>query len=214
MRHRAQASKPMPAGRRAKNRPKALFSPTVGKVYRTEDLAPWTSNPSRLATRLVKAGELTRLSKGMYVKSERNRFGVMPPTAAELVGALVKHTPFVFTGPTHWNALGLGSTAMFPVQIVYNTKRSGDYVLGGRRFRLRRQKFPGSPSPEWFAVDLIEHRGEVGLDDETLVRGLVHAITDGTLSSTGLEAMAAEYGTRATQQLVGVARREATAPRL
>ena len=213
MRHREQPSRARAAGKRAKNRPKSPFSPTVGKVYRTEDLAQWTSNPSRLATRLVKAGELTRLSKGMYVKSERNRFGVMPPTAVELVGALVKHTPFVFTGPTFWNALGLGSTAMFPVQIVYNTKRSGDYVMGGRRFRLRRQRFPDAPGPEWFAVDLIEHRGEVGLEDATLMRGLVHAITDGTLSSTALEAMAAEYGTRATQQLVGMARRMATPPR-
>ena len=203
---------PMSHQTQSGTRPAKPFSPTVGKVYRTEDLSRWTSNPSRLVSRLVKAGELVRVAKGMYVKPERNRFGVMPATAAELIGALVKHTPFIFSGPTYWNALGVGSTAMFPVQLVYNTKRSGDYVLGGRRFRLSRQRFPSAPTPEWFAVDLIAHRDEVGLDDETLMRGLTHAITEGTLSATGLEAMATEYGTRPTQQLVAQARRTAAAP--
>lgn len=181
------------------------FRPKVGKVYRTEDLAKWAPDPARMVKRMVKSGELVRLSKGMYLKPERNRYGVMPPAAEELVGALVKHTPYVFTGPAYWNALGLGSTVMFPVQLVYNTKRSGDYKMGGRRFRLSRQRFPRKPTPEWFAVDLIEHRDLVGLDAESLGRGLVRAVTNGTLSRHALAAMATEYGTRQTQQLVTAA---------
>lgn len=55
----------------------------------------------------------------------------MPPSAKEVVRAFVKDSPYVFTGPEYWNALGLGSTAVFPVQPVYNTKRSGEYQLGG-----------------------------------------------------------------------------------
>jgi hypothetical protein len=46
--------------------------------------------------------------------------------------------PFVFTSPERWNALGLGSTAVFAAPLVYNTKRSGAFELGGRRFVLRR----------------------------------------------------------------------------
>jgi len=178
------------------------FRPTEGKVYRTEDLTRWTSNPARMVKRMVDSGELVRLAKGIYHKPERNRYGVMPPAAEELVGALVKHTPFVFTGPAYWNALGLGSTVMFPVQLVYNTKRSGDYLLGGRRFRLSRQRFPMKPTPEWFAVDLMAHRDLVGLDEETLARGLVRALTIGTLSADTLAATAKEYGTRSTRQLI------------
>ena len=46
-----------------------------------------------------------------------------------------------FTGSEHWNALGLGTTAVFPAKLVYNTKRSGEFTLGGRRFLLRRVGF-------------------------------------------------------------------------
>lgn len=212
MADRADTDTRAPASKRPGVRRATAFSPVVGKVYRTEDLARWTQNPARLVKRLVQEGEFVRVAKGMYLKPEQNRFGVMPPTAEELVGALVKHTPYVFTGPKYWNALGVGSTAMFPVQLVYNTKRSGDYRLGGRRFRLSRQRFPDTPTPEWFAVDLIAHREAVGLDDETLVRGLAHAISDGTLSPTTLDEMAAEYGTRPTKHLVARARRKAAAP--
>jgi len=154
------------------------FRQTIGKVYRTEDLK-WTSNPARMVKRMVDSGELVLLANGIYHKPERNRYGVMPPAVEELVGALVKHSPFVFTGPSYWNGLGLGSTVMFPVRLVYNTKRSGDYLLGGRRFRLSRQRFPLKPTPEWFAVDLMAHRDLMGLDEETLARGLVRALTIG-----------------------------------
>ena len=38
---------------------------------------------------------------------------------------------FVFTGPERWNALGLGTTALFATPLVYNTRRSGTFELGG-----------------------------------------------------------------------------------
>lgn len=178
------------------------FRPKVGKVYRTEDLAGWTPNPTRMVQRMVQSGELVRLKKGLYLKPERNRYGEMPPSATEVVRAFVKDSPYVFTGPEYWNALGLGSTAVFPVQPVYNTKRSGEYQLGGRRFRLSRQRFPRRPTPEWFAVDLIEHRALVGVDEDTLKRGLTRAVTAGTLSADRLATMAKKFGTKHTQEMV------------
>lgn len=66
-------------------------------------------------------------------------------------------SPFVFTGSEHWNALGLGTTAVFAAPLVYNTKRSGTFQFGGRKFVLRRIAFPENPPPEWFVVDLLEH---------------------------------------------------------
>lgn len=48
------------------------FRPKVGKVYRTEDLAGWTPNPTRMVQRMVQSGELVRLKKGLYLKPERN----------------------------------------------------------------------------------------------------------------------------------------------
>lgn len=51
-----------------------------------------------------------------------------------LLEALLDGEPFIISGPQMWNALGLGSTAMFAATLVYNTRRTGEYTLDGRRF--------------------------------------------------------------------------------
>ena len=71
---------------------------------------------------------------------------------------------FVRTGSERWNALVVGSTAVHSLTIVYNTKRSGEVVLGGRRFLLRRVRLPKNPPAEWFAIDLLEHAGQADLE--------------------------------------------------
>ena len=55
--------------------------------------------------------------------------------------AFLAGSPFVITGPCVWNALGLGTTAVHADTLVYNTKRSRTFELGGRSFRLRRVAF-------------------------------------------------------------------------
>jgi hypothetical protein len=117
----------------------------------------------------------------------------------ELLKRFLDGTPFVLTGPERWNALNLGSTAVAPVQLVYNTKRSGDFELGGRRFRLRRVRFPTKPTPEWYAVDLLEHHAEAGVSRETLLEGLQRAAEATRLSAEKLREAAREYGTKQTQ---------------
>src|SRR5919197_5697510 len=133
-----------------------------GRVYRTRDLAAWGSNAPRLAKRLVRDGVLVPLAHGLFAHPRHGRFGTVPPTDDELMRAFLDGAPFVFTGPDRWNALGLGTTAMFAVPLVYNTKRSGTFELGGRRFVLRRVAFPERPQREWYAVDLLEHADEAG----------------------------------------------------
>jgi len=116
--------------------------------------------------------------------------------------AFLEGAPHVFTGPEYWNALGLGATGLFPAYLVYNTRRTGNFVFGGHRFILRRVRFPRKPTPEWYAVDLIRHRDLVGLDRETLVRRLRVALDQGKLEPQRLRKMALEFGTKETQQLV------------
>lgn len=81
-----------------------------GRVYRTRDFLQWTTNPSRLARRLVAEGELKPLAHGLFVHPEEGRFGVVPPTDEAIMQAFIGG-PFVLTGPEQWNALGLGTQA-------------------------------------------------------------------------------------------------------
>src|SRR3990170_8802520 len=87
---------------------------------------------------------MTMPAHGLFVHPRRGRFGVVPPSDEELLRAFLCGAPFVLTGPDRWNALGLGTTAVFAAPLVYNTKRSGTFELGGRRFVLRRVAFPGA----------------------------------------------------------------------
>lgn len=173
-----------------------------GRVYRTRDLATWSSNAPRLAKRLVKEGALVPLAHGLFAHPKRGRFGVVPPADEDLMRAFLGGTPFVFTGPDRWNALRLGTTALFAAPLVYNTKRSGTFELGGRRFTLRRVAFPENAPPEWFAVDLFEHADQAGASRADLAAALGRALARGTLDRDRMREMASRYGTRATQDLV------------
>ena len=141
------------------------------------------------------------LAYGLFAHPKRGRFGAVPPTDEELMRAFLDGAPFVFTGPDRWNALGLGSTALFARPLVYNTKRSGTFELGGRRFLLRRVAFPDTP-PEWFVVDLLEHADQAGASRADLASALGRALARRAFNRGRLRAMAREYGTLATLALV------------
>lgn len=173
---------------------------TPGRVYRTKELASWSANPPRLARRLVREGVLTELGRGLYVHPQRSRWGEVPPADHELMRAFLEGSPFVFTGPDQWNALGLGTTAMFAVPLVYNTRRTGMFVLGGRRFLLRRVAFPPDPPPEWFVIDLLEHADEAGASRDALAAALAQAV--GRFDRVMLAEMARRFGSVWTREVV------------
>jgi hypothetical protein len=173
-----------------------------GRVYRTRELRAWGINTPRLAKRLVQEGKLVPLTHGLFTHPKRSRFGAVPPSDKELMRAFLEGTPFVFTGSEHWNALGLGTTAVFAAPLVYNTKRSGAFDFGGRRFVLRRVAFPENPPPEWFVVDLLEHADQAGVSRGELSASLAQALARGTFNRERLLEMAKRYATKATQALV------------
>lgn len=173
-----------------------------GRVYRTRDLSQWSANPPRLAKRLVREGVLVPMVHGLFLCPKRGRFGVVPPADEELMRAFLDNSPFVFTGPDRWNALGLGTTAVFATPLVYNTKRSGLFDFGGRKFMLRRIAFPESPPVEWFVVDLLEHAEQAGAAPADLALALTAAVRNGKFDRARLVAMARRFGSRRTQELV------------
>ncbi|HTP27233.1 MAG TPA: hypothetical protein VMK12_16470 [Anaeromyxobacteraceae bacterium] len=182
-----------------------------GRVYRTRSLTAWGANAPRLAKRLVRQGALVPLAHGLFAHPKRSRFGVVPPTDEELMRGFLDGAPFVFTGPDRWNELGLGTTALFAAPLVYNTKRSGTFEFGGRRFVLRRVAFPERPPREWYAVDLLEHADEAGASRSEVAAALARAVARSSLDGESLRAMAKLYGTKATQALVESALRSGAA---
>lgn len=188
-------------------------TPTLepGRVYRTRDLAAWNSNPPRLAKRLVREGLLVPLAHGLFYHPQKSRFGSVPPTDQELMRAFLDGTSFVFTGPEKWNALGLGSTAVFATPLVYNTKRSGPFTFGGRPFQLRRVAFPESPSPEWFVVDLLENADQAGASRTELAAALARALRREAFSRERLGEMKKKFASKATASLVDTALGESRA---
>jgi hypothetical protein len=172
------------------------------RVYRTQDFARWSKNPPRLAKRLVRTGQLLQLRTGLFVHARVGRFGAVPPRDEELLRRFLNGGPFVFTGPEKWNALGLGTTAMFAVPRVYNTKRTGRFTLGNRVFDLSRVAFPEQPPVEWFVVDLFEHAAEAGTSRHDLAAALVAPLRRGMFSAGRLKDMARRYGTKVTQLAV------------
>lgn len=148
---------------------------------------------------------MAQIANGLYAHLQISRFGAVPPTDDEIMRAFLEGGPFVFTGPDRWNALGLGTTAVFATPLVYNTKRSGTFELGGRPYRLRRVPFPEKPSPEWFVVDLLEHADEAGASRAELTTALSHSLARNRFDRDRLREMAKRYGARSTQALVALA---------
>ena len=164
-----------------------------GRVYRTHELTAFTANPSRWAKRLVQQGVLRQPSHGLYYVPVPTTFGPMPPRTEELLRAFLGSDDFRITGPYFWNALGLGTTQMFAVTLVYNHERTGEIRVGGGRYWFRRVRFP-SPTPiEWFIVDLLHNERHMGEDTSGLDRLLVRALRSGRFNADRLTEMAEEY---------------------
>ena len=175
---------------------------TPGRVYRTREFRKWGANAPRLAKRLFMSGTIIPLAHGLFAVPKRSRFGPVPPADDEVIRAFLSSTQFLFTGPDRWNALGLGTTALWAMPLVYNTKRSGTFTLGGRRFMLKRVAFPAKPPPEWFVVDLLENADLAGVSRSDLAGALQRALRAGSFDGNRLREMAKAFGTRKTQQLV------------
>ncbi len=91
---------------------------------------------------------------------------------------------------------------MFASTLVYNTKRSGEFTFDGQRYLLRRVLFPAKPTPEFFAIDLIQHHHMAGVALTDLEKGLAAALSRGRSDTTRLIKMAEDFGTKATLELV------------
>jgi hypothetical protein len=129
-----------------------------GKVYRREDLAKWSNSVDRHLKQLVSTGVLMKLSGGVYVFPKQTVFGKAPAEDRDIVAAFLKDDRFLLASPNAYNSLGVGTTQLYDKTLVYNRKRHGDFVLGGRKFAFRvKPDFPKSLTKEFLLVDLVNN---------------------------------------------------------
>src|SRR5258707_2164412 len=129
-----------------------------GQVYRREDVARWSNAVDRHLKQLVEEGTLTKLAGGLYAYLQQTVFGKAPAEDDRLVEAFLKDDRFLLASPNAYNSLGVGTTQLYDKTVVYNHKRHGDFVLGGRKFAFRvRPSFPKSLTSEFLLVDLVNN---------------------------------------------------------
>ncbi|MDT8342289.1 MAG: hypothetical protein RQ751_12315 [Longimicrobiales bacterium] len=147
-------------------------------------------------------GRLLPLRKGLYLAPKHAFWGTAHPTESELLRAFFAGRPYLRTGPSVWNSLGLGTTAVEARPLVYNTTRTGTENLAGRTFELRRVRFPRSPDPEFFVVDLLSNVDRMDQPLEEVLRHLGEAVREERFDTTRLREMAAKFGTAQVQAQV------------
>lgn len=91
----------------------------LGRVYRRQDLIGFSTAVDRDLKTLIDDGEVEKSAWGLYCRSHKKLGTVLPPDERELVRAFLKSDDFLLTS-----------------DLVYNHKRAGNFLLGGRRFKF------------------------------------------------------------------------------
>lgn len=173
-----------------------------GEVYRTKDLKKLSSNPTRLAQSLVQEGKLRKLRNGLFHVPKKGAFGDVPPSEDAILKALFGSRPYLKTGPSVWNSLGLGTTAVEAIPLIYNKSKTGLEQVGKKKFEFRRVRFPRNPSKEFFVVDLLKNLDRAGADPGELKQALCLALRNGRFDVTKLIEMAEKYGSKSVTNTI------------
>ncbi len=88
---------------------------------------------TKLLAIFEKEGLITRIAKGVYVKAQKTRFGILYPSAYELVKEIAKRdkAKVIPTGATAANRLGFSTQV--PMNSVFLTTGSGRKLKLGNR---------------------------------------------------------------------------------
>lgn len=145
-----------------------------GQAYHREDLARWSNAVDRHLKQLVSEGRLEKVSGGVYMVPRDTRFGKAPARPEKLVEAFLRDDKFLMISPNAYNALGVGTTQLYNVPVVYNRKRHGLFELDGQTYDFRRRAgFPAKVTAEFLLVDLLHNLESLPENaDEVLPRAL------------------------------------------
>ena len=171
-----------------------------GKTYRRAELSLFSKSVDRHLQELVRKGALKKLRAGLYYYPKNSAFGEVPADDHEVIRTFLKDDRFLLTSPNAYNALGLGTTQLYNKLVVYNHKRHGEFVLGGRAYDFRvKHHFPcRAVSKEFLLVDLVNNLGQLAEDQETLLRRVQEKAL--TMNATRLKRAVQEFATTTTKK--------------
>ena len=144
-----------------------------GQVYRRVVLEQWSTAVDRHLKQLVENRTLQKMAQGVYYCPAKASFGNVPPEDEKLVRAFLKSDDFLLTSPNLYNSLGVGTSQLYNKRVVYNHKRHGHFMLGGKEFDFRlKHKFPKELSEEFLLVDLLNNLNELAEDREDVLKSI------------------------------------------
>ncbi|MHB1936852.1 MAG: hypothetical protein ACYCOR_09715 [Acidobacteriaceae bacterium] len=171
----------------------------AGRVYRREDLLPFSKAVDRHLRELVADGLLTKLAQGLYYAPRNSNFGALPPADGALIAAFLRDKDFLMFSPSAYNSAGLGTTQLYHRTWVYNHKRHGIFKLGNREFDFRmKPRFPRKLTPEFLFVDALNHLGELAEDQAEVMARAKDRMS--SFDQQRLQRALANYGTVATKK--------------
>lgn len=164
-----------------------------GQVYRRQDLAQWSNAVDRHLKQLVGDGTLTKLAGGLYLYPQATVFGKAPPEDGKLVESFLRDDRFLLASPNAYNGLGVGTTQLYDMTVVYNHKRHGDFVLGGRKFAFRvKPSFPRTLSEEFLLVDLVNNLDQLAESKEEVLARVKQRVS--SFDTPRLQRAARDFG--------------------
>lgn len=126
----------------------------------------------QVLSNLTKEGMLHRISRGVYLKSEETRFGLVYPSIEEIAEAIARrdNAQVIPTGATAQNILGLSTQV--PMNAVFLTSGSARKIqIGGRTITFRRavpKNFAFNNSYTSLIVQALKDIGEGNVTEEDL----------------------------------------------
>ena len=175
----------------------------AGKVYRREDLVPYSTSVDRELQQLVAAGRLTKAAQGLYYAPRKSVFGDAPPVEEELLAVFLKDKNFLNFNPSVYNSLRLGTTQLYNKTIVYNHKRHGLIRLDRREYDFRlKQSFPrpSQVTTEYLLVDMLNNLAELAEDEDQVLERAQKKLDQ--FDAGKLNKALADFGSLATKRLV------------
>jgi hypothetical protein len=170
-----------------------------GRTYRRSDLAEYSTNVDRHLKSLVTEGLLNKLSTGLYAAPKATAFGNAPPEEGSLLKAFLKDDHFVVYSPSQFNTLGLGLTQLYNTRVVFNRKRTGEMVVGGRNYTFRIwREAPKTLTKEFLVVELLNRLNELAEDRSAMLENLRAKLSE--MDASKLNRAAKRFGTLSAQK--------------
>ncbi len=171
----------------------------LGRTYRRSDLAKLSTNVDRHLQSLVFEGVLKKLSPGLYTVPKTTAFGEALPDENSLIKTFLKDDHFVVYSPSQFNTLGLGTTQLYNTRVVFNRKRSGKLVVGGRNYTFRFwREAPKLLTKEFLMVEFLNSLNNVAEDRNLVLQNLRAKLHE--MDHAKLNRVAKRFGTLSAQK--------------